>query len=97
MASRNSAHRKIAPYVCVQTFTLRSIIIVISLVVFVSGSTYGIFFAENAPSADTITMQRAVETLTEEYRDRLEEISDTVQHDRQDITTNDDVCRWKWS
>ncbi len=73
-----------------------SIIIVISLVAFVSGSAYGIFFAANAPSADTITVQQAVETLTAEYRDRLEEISDTVQHDRQDITANDDVYYIRW-
>ena len=73
-----------------------SIIIVISLVAFVSGSAYGIFFAANAPSADTITVQEAVETLTAEYRDRLEEITDTVQHDRQDITANDDVYFIRW-
>ena len=73
-----------------------SIIIVISLVAFVSGSAYGIFFAANAPGSDTITVQQAVETLTEEYRDRLEEISDTVQHDRQDITANDDVYYIRW-
>ena len=73
-----------------------SIIIVISLVAFVSGSAYGIFFAANAPGTNTITMQQAVETLTEEYRDRLEEISDTVQHDRQDITANDDVYFIRW-
>ena len=73
-----------------------SIIIVISLVAFVSGSAYGIFFAANAPNADTITVQQAVETLTAEYRDRLEEISNTVQHDRQDITANDDVYFIRW-
>ena len=73
-----------------------SIIIVISLVAFVSGSAYGIFFAANAPNADTITVQQAVDTLTAEYRDRLEEISDTVQHDRQDITANDDVYYIRW-
>ena len=73
-----------------------SIIIVISLVAFVSGSAYGIFFAADAPGADTITVQQAVETLTTEYRDRLEEISDTVQHDRQDITANDDVYYIRW-
>ncbi|WP_455501339.1 M23 family metallopeptidase [Gemmiger sp.] len=73
-----------------------SIIIVISLVAFVSGSAYGIFFASDAPSADTITVQQAVETLTAEYRDRLEEISDTVQHDRQDIIANDDVYFIRW-
>ena len=73
-----------------------SIIIVISLVAFVSGSAYGIFFAANAPNADTITVQQAVETLTAEYRDRLEEIPNTVQHDRQDITANDDVYYIRW-
>ena len=73
-----------------------SIIIVISLVAFVSGSAYGIFFAANAPNADTITVQQTVETLTVEYRDRLEEISDTVQHDRQDITANDDMYYIRW-
>ena len=73
-----------------------SIIIVISLVAFVSGSAYGIFFAANAPSADTITVQQAIETLTEEYRGRLEKISDTVQHDRQDIKANDDVYYIRW-
>ena len=73
-----------------------SIIIVISLVAFVSGSAYGIFFAANAPGADTITVQQAVETLTAEYRDRLEEISNTVQYDRQDITANDDVYYIRW-
>ena len=73
-----------------------SIIIVISLVAFVSGSAYGIFFAADAPNAASVTVREAVETLTEEYRDRLEEISDTVQHDRQDITANDDVYFIRW-
>ena len=73
-----------------------SIIIVISLVAFVSGSAYGIFFAADAPNAASVTVREAVDTLTEEYRDRLEEISDTVQHDRQDITANDDVFYIRW-
>ena len=73
-----------------------SIIIVISLVAFVSGSAYGIFFAANAPNAASVTVREAVETLTAEYRDRLETISDTVQHDRQDITANDDVYYIRW-
>ena len=73
-----------------------SIIIVISLVAFVSGSAYGIFFAADAPNAASVTVREVVETLTEEYRDRLEEISDTVQHDRQDITANDDVYYIRW-
>ena len=62
-----------------------SIIIVISLVAFVSGSAYGIFFAADAPNAASVTVREAVETLTEEYRDRL-----------QDITANDDVYYIRW-
>lgn len=73
-----------------------SIIIVISLVAFVSGSAYGIFFAANAPNENAISVHEAVETLTEEYRDRLEEISSTIQHDRQDIVANDDVYFIRW-
>ena len=72
------------------------IVIVICLVAFVSGSAYGIFFAANAPNAASVTVREAVDTLTEEYRDRLEKISDTVQHDRQDITANDDVYYIRW-
>ena len=72
------------------------IVIIISLVAFVSGSAYGIFFAANAPNAASVTVREAVDTLTEEYRDRLEEISDTVQHDRQDIVANDDVYYIRW-
>lgn len=73
-----------------------SIIIVICLVAFVSGSAYGIFFAANAPNENAVTVQEAVETLTGEYRDRLEEISNTIQHDRQDIIANDDVYFIRW-
>ena len=73
-----------------------SIVIIISLVAFVSGSAYGIFFAADAPNAASVTVREAVETLTAEYRDKLEEISDTVQHDRQDIVANDDVYYIRW-
>ena len=73
-----------------------SIILVISLVAFVSGSAYGIFFAANAPNENAVTVQETVEALTGEYRDRLEEISNTIQHDRQDIVANDDVYFIRW-
>ena len=76
--------------------TALGIVIVSCLVAFVSGSAYGIFFAANAPNTASVTVREAVETLTEEYRDKLETISDTVQHDRQDITANDDVYYIRW-
>ena len=90
-----SLHRLVAA-IAVGISVALSIIIVISLVAFVSGSAYGIFFAADAPNAASVTVREAVDTLTEEYRDRLEEISDTVQHDRQDITANDDVYYIRW-
>ena len=90
-----SLHRLVAA-IAVGISVALSIIIVISLVAFVSGSAYGIFFAADAPNAASVTVREAVETLTEEYRDRLEEISDTVQYDRQDITANDDVYYIRW-
>ena len=46
-----------------------SIVIIISLVAFVSGSAYGIFFAADAPNAASVTVREAVDTLTAEYRD----------------------------
>ena len=90
-----SLHRLVAA-IAVGISVALSIIIVISLVAFVSSSAYGIFFAADAPNAASVTVREAVETLTEEYRDKLEEISDTVQHDRQDITANDDVYYIRW-
>ena len=51
---------------------------------------------QHAPNENAISVQEAVETLTEEYRDRLEEISNTIQHDRQDIVANDDVYFIRW-
>ena len=90
-----SLHRLVAA-IAVGISVALSIIIVISLVAFVSGSAYGIFFAADAPNAASVTVREAVDTLTEEYRDRLEEISDTVQHDRQDIVANDDVYYIRW-
>ena len=90
-----SLHRLVAA-IAVGISVALSIIIVISLVAFVSGSAYGIFFAADAPNVTSVTVREAVETLTAEYRDRLEKISDTVQHDRQDITANDDVYYIRW-
>ena len=90
-----SLHRLVAA-IAVGISVALSIIIVISLVAFVSGSAYGIFFAADAPNTASVTVREAVGTLTEEYRDRLETISDTVQHDRQEITANDDVYYIRW-
>ena len=91
-----NTHQSLEEYRDAMLIQLLKLHIVISLVAFVSGSAYGIFFAANAPNAASVTVREAIETLTAEYRDRLEEISETVQHDRQDITANDDVYYIRW-
>ena len=91
-----NTHQSLEEYRDAMLIQLLKLHIVISLVAFASGSAYGIFFAANAPNAASVTVREAVETLTAEYRDRLEEISETVQHDRQDITANDDVYYIRW-
>ena len=91
-----NTHQSLEEYRDAMLIQLLKLHIVISLVAFVSGSAYGIFFAANAPNAASVTVREAVDTQTEEYRDRLEEISDTVQHDRQDIVANDDVYYIRW-
>ena len=65
------------------------IVLLICLIALVAGSAYGIFFAAEAPDENTVTVQAAVEQLTGEYRDRLEEIENSVEYDRQEIESND--------
>ena len=66
-----NTHQSLEEYRDAMLIQLLKIHIVISLVAFVSGSAYGIFFAANAPNAASVTVREAVDTLTEEYRDRL--------------------------
>ena len=72
------------------------VILLVCMIALVAGSAYGIFFAAAAPGEGAMTVQEAVALLTEEYRDRLEEISQTVPHDREEITANDDVYYIQW-
>ena len=72
------------------------VVLLVCMIALVAGSAYGIFFAAEAPGEGAMTAQDAVALLTEEYRDRLEEISQTVPHDREEITANDDVYYIQW-
>lgn len=62
----------------------------------VAGSAYGIFFAAESPDENAISVQEAVELLTEEYRDRLEKIENSVECDRQEIESNDGSYAIVW-
>ena len=72
------------------------IILLICLLALVAGSAYGIFFAAESPDEKAISVQEAVELLTEEYRDRLEEIENSVEYDRQEIESNDGSYAIAW-
>lgn len=72
------------------------IILLICLIALVVGSAYGIFFAAESPDENAISVQEAVEQLTEEYRDRLEEIENRTEYDRQEIESNDGSYAIAW-
>lgn len=72
------------------------IVLLICLIALVAGSAYGIFFAAETPDENAVTVQAAVERLTGEYRDRLEEIEKTVEYDRQEIESNDGSYAIAW-
>ena len=72
------------------------IILLICLIALVAGSAYGIFFAAESPDENAISVQEAVELLTEEYRDRLEEIENNAEYDRQEIESNDGSYAIAW-
>lgn len=72
------------------------IILLICLIALVAGSAYGIFFAVEPPDENAVSVQDAVEQLTEEYRDRLEEIENSVEYDRQETESNDGSYAIAW-
>ena len=72
------------------------VILLICLIALVAGSAYGIFFAAESPDENAISVQDAVEQLTEEYRGRLEEIENSVKYDRQEIESNDGSYAIAW-
>lgn len=72
------------------------VILLICLIALVVGSAYGIFFAAESPDENAISVQDAVEQLTEEYRDQLEEIENSVDYDRQEIESNDGSYAIAW-
>ena len=72
------------------------IVLLICLIALVAGSAYGIFFAAETPDEKAVTVQAAVEQLTGEYRDRLEEIENSAEYDRQEIESNDGGYAIAW-
>ena len=70
-------------------------ILLICLIALVAGSCYGIFFGVEATGSGT-SVSQAVRELNREYAGRLKQISESVSHDRQEMTSNDGSLSINW-
>lgn len=71
------------------------IILVICLIALVMGSCYGIFFGVEA-NGYGVSVSQAVKELNQEYADHLQQISESVSHNRQEIDANDGNLSINW-
>ena len=71
------------------------IILLICLIALVMGSSYGIFFGVESTGSGT-SVSQAVRDLNQEYADHLQQISESVAHDRQEMTSNDGSLSINW-
>lgn len=70
-------------------------ILLICLIALVAGSCYGIFFGVEATGSGT-SVSQAVRELNREYADHLQQISESISHDRQEMTSNDGSLSINW-
>ena len=75
--------------------TVILVIVVICMIALVLGSAFGIFFAGESTGSG-LSIQEAVAQLNGEYQNRLEEIENSVTHDRQEIESNDGSYAIAW-
>ena len=75
--------------------TVVAVILVICMVAMVAGSAFGIFFAAE-PTGDGISVTEAITELNGEYQERLQEIEDGEEYDRQEIESNDGSYAIAW-
>uniref|UniRef100_UPI0022E72AA0 peptidoglycan DD-metalloendopeptidase family protein n=2 Tax=Ruthenibacterium lactatiformans TaxID=1550024 RepID=UPI0022E72AA0 len=71
------------------------IILFICLIALVMGSSYGIFFGVESTGSGT-SVSQAVQMINQEYADHLQQISESVSHDRQEMTSNDGNLSINW-
>ena len=72
------------------------VILAICVIGLLIGSVYGIFAGDTSNTGQGISVRQAVEVLDAEFQDSIENISDTVSHDRQKITSSDGSTSVQW-
>ncbi len=71
------------------------IVLLICLIELVAGSAFGIFFSSE-PTGKGMTMKQAVQTLNEEYYQKLKEIEAEIPHDRVEYISADASVSIHW-
>lgn len=72
------------------------VILAVCVIGLLVGSVYGIFAGDTSNTGQGIPVRQAVETLDAEFQDSIENISDTVSHDRRKITSSDGLISVQW-
>lgn len=71
------------------------IVLLICLVALVTGSAFGIFFSSE-PTGKGMTLKQAVQTLNEEYYQKLKEIEAEIPHDQVEYVSEDGSMSIHW-
>lgn len=90
-----AAARSLAAAILAGGWVAVVIILLICLIALVMGSSYGIFFGVESTGSGT-SVSQAVQELNQEYADHLQQITENVSHDRQEMTSNDGNLSINW-
>lgn len=72
------------------------VVLVICIVGAIIGSVYGIFADDSLTAGQGIPVRQAVATLDGEFQDRIDSLSQSISHDRWNITSKDGSASVQW-
>ena len=72
------------------------VILVICVIGLLVGSVYGIFADDSLTAGQGIPVRQAVATLDGEFQDRIDSLSQSISHDRWNITSKDGSVSVQW-
>lgn len=72
------------------------VVLVICIVGAIIGSVYGIFADDSLTAGQDIPVRQAVAMLDEEFKDRIDSLSQSISHDRRNITSKDGSASVQW-
>lgn len=72
------------------------VVLVICVIGLLVGSVYGIFADDSLTAGQGIPVRQAVATLDGEFQDRIDSLSQSISHDRWNITSKDGSVSVQW-